>query len=99
MTGPQLKIDFEYDDRVPRLALEVGIMVAPHLAPGTTREQSANLAARIAKLAAKRLEKHEEPREPIRCHTCDVETKPDERARVVVCVRCGLEGGSPGSRG
>lgn len=95
----QLKIDFDYDDRLPRLALEVGIMLAPHLAPGTPRESSSNLAARIVMLAAQRLARHEEPEETIRCHTCDVPTKPDERARVVVCVRCGLGGGSPGSDG
>jgi uncharacterized paraquat-inducible protein A len=95
----QLKIDFDYDDRLPKLALEVGIMLAPHLAPGTTRETSSNLAARISKLAAQRLARHEEPEETIRCHSCDAPTKPDERARVVVCVRCGLRGGSPGSGG
>jgi uncharacterized paraquat-inducible protein A len=98
-TVAQLKIDFEYDDRLPRLALEVGIMLAPHLSPGTTRDTSSNLAARISKLAAQRLAKYEEPQEEIRCHSCDAPTKPDERARVVVCVRCGLQGGSPGSDG
>jgi predicted lipoprotein len=95
----QLKIDFEYDDRLPKLALEVGIMLAPHLAPGTTRETTSNLAARVVKLAAQRLARHEEPAEEIRCHSCDAPTKSDERARVVVCVRCGLRGGSPGSGG
>jgi hypothetical protein len=95
----QLKIDFDYDDRLPKLSLEIGIMVAPHLAPGTNRDTTSNLSARIAKLAAQRLARHEEPGEVIRCHTCDAPTKPDERARVVVCVRCGLGGGSPGSRG
>jgi hypothetical protein len=49
--------------------------------------------------AASRLARYEEPQEDIRCHTCDAPTKPDERARVVVCVRCGLQGGSPGSDG
>jgi len=95
----QLKIDFDYDDRLPKLALEVGIMLAPHLSPGTTREASVNLAARVVKLCARRLARHEEPEEVIRCHTCDAPTRPDERARVVVCVRCALQGGSPGSDG
>jgi hypothetical protein len=97
--GQQLKIDFEYDDRLPGLALEFGIVMAPRLAPGTTREEAAALAARLATLAARRLKVDVEPREEIRCHSCDAPTKPDERARVVVCVRCGLRGGSPGSGG
>ena len=95
----QLKIDFDYDDRLPKLALEVGIVVAPYLTPGTPRETAAGLAARISKLCAQRLARHEEPREEILCHSCDAPTKADERARVVVCVRCALRGGSPGSEG
>ena len=95
----QLKIDFDYDDRLPQLALEFGIMLAPHLAPGIPREKTAALTARLAKLAAQRLARHDEPAGEIRCHSCDALTKPDERARVVVCVRCALEGGSPGSGG
>lgn len=86
--GGQLKIDFEYDDRLPGLALEFGIMLAPLLAPGTTREATVALTARLAKLAARRLKVDAEPREEIRCHSCGVPTKPDERVRVVVCVRC-----------
>jgi hypothetical protein len=95
----QLKIDFEYDDRLPGLALEFGIVMAPHLAPGTTKEAAMGLAARLAKLAERRLRKHEEPREEIRCHSCGSPTKPDERARVAVCVRCALQGAAPGSGG
>ncbi len=99
MSQGQLKIDFDYDDRLPKLALEIGIMLAPHLAPGTTKSTTENLTARIAKLASRRLATYAEPQEAIRCHTCDAPTKPDERARVVVCVRCGLGGASPGSDG
>lgn len=95
----QVKIDFDYDDRIPRLALEFGVMVVPYLAPGTPRETAKALAARLATLAGRRLTVHEEPGELVRCHSCDAETKPDERARVVVCARCALQGGSPGSDG
>jgi hypothetical protein len=95
----QLKIDFDYDDRLPRLALEIGIMLAPYLAPGTPKGTVEGLTARISKLSSQRLAKYEEPREEITCHTCDAPTKADERARVVVCVRCALRGGSPGSGG
>jgi hypothetical protein len=95
----QLKIDFEYDDRVERLAAEFGIMLAPHVPPGTPRESLKTLAGRLAMLAAKRLERFEEPREPILCHSCDYPTRHDERARVVVCTRCALEGASSGSGG
>jgi hypothetical protein len=98
-TRNQLKIDFEYDDRVERLATEFGILLVPHVPPGTTTEAVKTLAGRLAMLAARRLERFEEPREPIRCHSCDHPTKPDERARVVVCGRCALEGASPGSAG
>jgi hypothetical protein len=99
-TAPgQLKIDFDYDDRIERLAKEYGIMLVAHVAPGTTRETVKNLADRLAILAGKRLAKYEEPREEIRCHSCDVPTKHDGRARVVVCVRCAMEGRSPGSGG
>jgi hypothetical protein len=95
----QLKIDFEYDDRLSGLALEFGIILAPHLAPGTTREAAAALTARLAKLAARRLRVDVEPREDVGCHTCGAPTKPGERVRVAVCVGCGLRGGSPGSGG
>ena len=95
----QLKIDFDYDDRVERLANEFGLMLIVYVAPGTPRETTKSLAARLAILAGKRLEKYEEPREEIRCHSCDAMTKHDERARVVMCVRCATEGGSPGSDG
>ena len=95
----QLKIDFEYDDRVERLATEFGIMIIPHLPRGTPREAVKTLAGSLAMLASKRLARFEEPRELIRCHSCDHMTKQDERARVVVCSRCALEGVSPGSDG
>ena len=98
-TRNQLKIDFEYDDRVERLATEFGIMLSPHVPPGTPMETVKTLAGRLAMLASRRLAKFEEPMEPIRCHSCDHPTKPDERARVVVCGRCALEGASPGSDG
>ena len=99
LPGSQLKIDFEYDDRVERLATEFGLLLIPHVPPGTPRETVKTLAGRLAMLASVRLKKFEEPRELIRCHSCDHMTKPDERARVVVCSRCALEGASPGSDG
>ena len=95
----QVKIDFEYDDRVPTLAAEFGVVMAPRLAPGTTLEEARKLATRLALLAAKRLSRLDEPEEPIRCHSCDAETGPAGRVRVVVCPRCSLQGGSPGSDG
>ena len=95
----QLKIDFDYDDRVERLAKEYELMLIPYVPPGTTRESTRNLAGRLAILAGKRLERYEEPREEILCHSCDAATKHDERVRVVMCVRCAMAGGSPGSDG
>jgi hypothetical protein len=95
----QLKIDFAWDDRVEKLAIEFGILLVPYVSTGTPMETVKTLAGRLAMLAAKRLEKFEEPKEPIRCHSCDYPTKPDERARVVVCGRCALEGASSGSGG
>jgi hypothetical protein len=93
----QVKIDFEYDDRLPGLALEFGIVLAPRLAPGTTREEAAALTARLAKLASRRLRVDAEPREAIRCHSCDAPTEPGDRVRVAVCTRCAARGGPPGS--
>lgn len=98
-TRDQLKLDFEYDDRVERLTLEFGIMLVPKLPPGTPRESIKTFAGRLAMLASKRLARHEEPQELIRCHSCDYMTKHDERVRVVVCTRCAMEGGTPGSDG
>ena len=95
----QLKIDFAYDDGVERLATEFGIMLIPHVPSGTPRETIKTLAGRLAMLASVRLKKFDEPKELIRCHSCDCMTKHDERARVVVCSRCALEGASPGSDG
>ena len=98
MSG-QLGLDFDYDDRVPRLASEISVMLLPYLEPGLTRADSKGLAERLAKLAHERLSVFVEPTEKIRCHSCDAETDPKNRARVVVCVRCALEGRTPGSSG
>ena len=95
----QLSIDFEYDDRVVRLAAELAIMVAPHVAPGTKAETVKVLTDRMAILAGKRFAKLNEPDEPIRCHTCDEMTVPKNRVRVAVCLRCSFEGRSVGSSG
>jgi len=95
----QLAIDFEYDGRTERLATEIGILIAPRLAPGTPREAARDLATRIAMLAEKRYRDFWEPEEPIRCHSCDQSLGPKERVRVAVCVRCSMEGRSPGSSG
>jgi hypothetical protein len=95
----QMTLDWEYDDRLVTLAAEFGIMMSPLFASGTTSEQAKALAARMALLAGKRLDKFAEPPEMIRCHSCDALVGPKERARVVVCVRCGLGGASPGSDG
>jgi uncharacterized paraquat-inducible protein A len=97
--GHQLKIDFDYDERVVKLAGEFAIMLAPHLAPGTSKDVTQHLAARMAHLANRQLPKTLEPQEKIRCHSCDEMTGPAERVRVVVCPRCSFEGRSPGSKG
>jgi hypothetical protein len=57
------------------------------------------LAGRLAMLAAQRLKRHDEPADPILCHTCDAPTKSNDRVRVAVCVRCATQGSSPGSDG
>lgn len=95
----QMTIDFEYDDRVVSLAAEFGIMMTPLLAPGTKSEATKALAARMALLAAKRLDKFVEPPDMMICHSCDAQIGPKERARVVVCISCAMSGGSPGSDG
>ena len=95
----QIAIDFEYDDRVVQLAAEFGIMMAPLLASGTKVEDTKNLAARLALLASKRLDKFSEPSDLMICHSCDAAVGPKERARVVVCIACAMAGGSPGSDG
>jgi|GEM_PF-1764304 hypothetical protein len=95
----QIKIDYDYDDRVERLAREYELILLSHVPPGTPRETTKNLAGRLAILAGKRLVRYEEPKEEIRCHNCDAGTKHDERVRVVMCVRCALAGGTPGSDG
>ena len=95
----QVKFDFDYDERMVKTATEVSIMVAPFLTNGLPKESVADLMARIVMLVSKRMNNFVEPPEPMRCHSCDAMVGPKERARVVVCVRCGLEGRSPGSSG
>jgi len=95
----QMVIDFEYDDRVVKLALEIAIMMTPHLSPGMTTAQVTVLATKMAWKASKSMDKFAEPSEKLRCHTCDAMVGPKERARTVVCLQCGLTGGSPGSDG
>ena len=95
----QLVIDFDYDDRTVRLASEFAVMLAPHLASGTTKEAVKVLTSRLAVLAGKRYSEFGEPPEPIRCHTCDEMTIPKTRVRVAVCLRCSFEGRSVGSMG
>jgi len=95
----QLSIDFEYDERMVKLSVEFALMMMPHLAPGTKAEAVRDLVARMVLLAGKRLDKFAEPPDQMRCHSCDALVGPQERARVVVCVRCGLTGRTPGSTG
>ena len=95
----QVLIDFDYDERTARLAKEVEIILLPRLMPGTPRDDSRELSERIAKLAERRYKDAWEPKEPIRCHTCDEMTLPAGRVRVVVCARCSVEGRSVGSSG
>jgi primosomal protein N' len=107
----QLKIAFDVDDRVEELAhdlvaelssscsdLKDGLSGQVHkvLPEG---EDVLVMVARMASAAYRKFARHEEPAEIIRCHQCDVDTRHDERVRVVVCVRCALAGGSPGSDG
>jgi hypothetical protein len=95
----QGQLAFDYDERVPRLARELAVMIEPHLAPGTPRETTRNLAARLAQVAEARLKYAWEPPEAVRCHLCDAETFPKGRVRVAVCVRCSTEPRSPGASG
>ena len=95
----QSLIDFSCDDRVPRLAAELAIVLAPHVSPGTKAEVVRILAERIAMLAERRLRDLVEPTEPLRCHCCDNMTVVPDRVRVAVCVRCALEPRSPGATG
>jgi hypothetical protein len=95
----QLAIDFDYDERTVRLASEFAVIMAPHLASGTTKEVTQEIASRLAVLAGKRYADFGEPGEPIRCHTCDEMTIPKTRVRVAVCLRCSFEGRSVGSTG
>ena len=97
--GGQLQIDFDYDERSVRLAMEFGIMLTPVLAVTVSKEALSELTARMAMLATRRFKDLYEPSEPIRCHTCDELTLPKNRVRVVVCPRCAFEGRSPGSAG
>lgn len=95
----QGQLTFDYDERVPRLARELAVMVAPHLAPGTTAEATRVLCDRLAQVAEARLKYAWEPTEAVRCHLCDAETFPKDRVRVAVCTRCSLEPRSPGGAG
>lgn len=99
MSQGQLGIDFNFDQRTVNLASEIGIILTPHLPPGTKNDLVKLLATRIAKLAEKRYKDQYEPKEPIRCHTCDEMTLPNNRVRVAVCPRCSFEGRSVGSTG
>lgn len=99
MISGQVAIDFEFDDRVPRLAKEIALVLVPHVSSDVSTESLRRLAERVAMLAGERLRHAWEPAEPMRCHTCDRLVGPRERVRVVVCARCSLEGGSPGSAG
>jgi hypothetical protein len=107
----QLKIDFDVDDRVEELAHDLVAELASScsdLKDGHSGQMHKVLpegdsllamTARMASAAYRKFAKHEEPQEVIRCHQCDAATRHDERVRVVVCVRCALDGGSPGSDG
>ncbi len=100
MSGGQLSIDFEYDERTARFSQEVALLLVPRLALGTTKEAVRELAGRIAVLAERRFRDAWEPKEPIRCHSCDdMTTVPGNRVRVAVCNRCSIEGRTPGSSG
>jgi hypothetical protein len=95
----QTTLDFEYDDRVVKLALEIAIMITPFMESGMTTSKITALATKISWKAAKTLDKFAEPSEKMRCHTCDAMVGPKERARTVVCLQCGMTGGSPGCDG
>jgi len=95
----QLLIDFDYDERVVAHAREVALMLAPYMAPGTKSETTKVLAERIARLACGRWKDAHEPREEVRCHTCDEQTTVGNRVRVAVCNRCALTGRSVGAAG
>ena len=99
MTVSTGQIDFDYDGRTPRLAQEIAIILAPHVGEGKAKDLTKELASRIAILAERRYKDVYEPADPIRCHTCDVETLPKTRLRVAVCLRCAVEGRTPGSSG
>lgn len=99
MGNGQLAIDFDYDQRTVNLSTEIGIILIPHLPPGTKNDLVKLLSTRIALLAAKRFKDQYEPQDPIRCHTCDEMTLPKNRVRVVVCPRCSFEGRAVGSTG
>jgi hypothetical protein len=99
VSGAQIAIDFDYDERTVRLATEIAIMLTPYLSPGTPRDTARGLADRVAKLSEKRYKDAWEPTCEIRCHTCDAMTTQKTRVRVVVCPRCSLHGSTPGSSG
>lgn len=99
MSGGQISIDFDYDERTSRLSAEIAIILTPHVLPGTPRETIRNLADRLATLAEKRYKDAWEPACDMRCHTCDEMTMPKTRVRVVVCPRCSMQASTPGSSG
>lgn len=99
MAGGQLPIDFDFDERVVMFSKEVALMLAPHMPPGTKAETTRGLAERVARLAQVRWKNVHEPREEIRCHTCDDMTTIGNRVRVSVCNRCALMGRSVGAGG
>lgn len=99
MPSGQLLIDFDYDERVATFAREVAVMIVPYFAPGTKSEAVRLVADRVARLAGARWKDVYEPREPVRCHTCDEMTTVGNRVRVAVCNRCSLIARSVGSSG
>jgi len=88
----------DYDERVPRLAAELALVLTPYLSPGTSRDAARALADRVAKIAESRFKYAWEPDE-VRCHLCDALTTPRDRVRVAVCSRCSAEPRSPGAAG
>jgi hypothetical protein len=94
----QLKIDFEWDRRAESLAREFAIMLAPHVDAGPSCEKIREVAGRMAVLASRRLVVREDLGE-VPCVLCGATTRPDERARIVVCTNCATRKPEPGSNG
>jgi hypothetical protein len=95
-SGGQLYIDFYTDDRMLELSKKVSVMLAPHVASGTDTKKLRDLADRVAVLAESVFRDFKEPKEPMRCHSCDELTLVGNRVRVPVCNRCAHAGRSPG---